>query len=109
MKSYAYNSYKGLVKQNNEDRVVVVSQIQKPQKILHRTWQKMSYFGIFDGHGGESCFEYLKNNFLDYLVENKNFPHDIKTSIIETFDKLELEFCEKNNQKPNDQIDNSGS
>lgn len=109
MKSYAYNSYKGLVKKNNEDRVVVVSQIQKPQKTLHRTWPKMSYFGIFDGHGGENCSEYLKNNFLDYLVENKNFPHDIKTSIIETFDKLEEEFCEKNNQKPKDQIDNSGS
>ena len=109
MKSYAYNSYKGIVKDYNEDRVVVVSQIQKPQKTIHRTWPKMSYFGVFDGHGGESCSEYLKNNFLDYLIENKNFPHDIKTSITETFDKLEDYFYEKNKQKPKDQIDNSGS
>ena len=70
MKSYAYNSYKGLVKDFNEDRVVVVSQIQKPPKTIHRTWPKMSYFGIFDGHGGETCSEYLKNNFLNILVEN---------------------------------------
>ena len=109
MKSYAYNSYKGIVKNYNEDRVIVVSQIQKPQKTIHRTWPKMSYFAVFDGHGGESCSEYLKNNFLDYLIENKNFPHDIKTSITETFDKLEDEFFEKNKQKPKDQIDNSGS
>ena len=109
MKSYAYNSYKGIVKNYNEDRVIVVSQIQKPQKTIHRTWPKMSYFAVFDGHGGESCSEYLKNNFLDYLIENKNFPHDIKTSITETFDKLEDEFYEKNKQKPKDQIDNSGS
>ena len=109
MKSYAYNSYKGIVKDYNEDRVVVVSQIQKPQKTIHRTWPKMSYFGVFDGHGGENCSEYLKNNFLDYLVESKNFPHDIKVSITETFDKLEDEFYEKNKQKPKDQIDNSGS
>ena len=109
MKSYAYNSYKGIVKDYNEDRVVVVSQIQKPQKTIHRTWPKMSYFGVFDGHGGESCSEYLKNNFLDYLIENKNFPHDIKMAITETFDKLEDEFFEKNKQKPKDQIDNSGS
>ena len=109
MKSYAYNSYKGIVKDYNEDRVAVVSQIQKPQKTIHRTWPKMSYFGVFDGHGGENCSEYLKNNFLDYLIENKNFPHDIKTSITETFDKLEDEFYEKNKQKPKDQIDNSGS
>ena len=40
MKSYAYNSYKGLVKKNNEDRVIVVSQIQKSQKIIHRTWRR---------------------------------------------------------------------
>ena len=109
MKSYAYNSYKGIVKDYNEDRVVVVSQIQKPQKTIHRTWPKMSYFGVFDGHGGESCSEYLKNNFLEYLIENKNFPHDIKMAITETFDKLEDEFFEKNKQKPKDQIDNSGS
>ena len=109
MKSYAYNSYKGIVKNYNEDRVIVVSQIQKPQKTIHRTWPKMSYFAVFDGHGGENCSEYLKNNFLDYLIENKNFPHDIKTSITETFDKLEDEFYEKNKQKPKDQIDNSGS
>ena len=109
MKSYAYNSYKGIVQNYNEDRVIVVSQIQKPQKTIHRTWPKMSYFAVFDGHGGESCSEYLKNNFLDYLIENKNFPHDIKTSITETFDKLEDEFYEKNKQKPKDQIDNSGS
>ena len=109
MKSYAYNSYKGIVKNYNEDRVIVVSQIQKPQKTIHRTWPKMSYFAVFDGHGGENCSEYLKNNFLDYLIENKNFPHDIKASITETFDKLEDEFYEKNKQKPKDQIDNSGS
>lgn len=109
MKSYAYNSYKGLVKGCNEDRVVIVSQIQKPQKTIHRTWPKMSYFGIFDGHGGEGCSEYLKNNFLDYLVESKNFPHDIKAAITETFDKLEEDFYEKNKKKPKEEMDNSGS
>ena len=109
MKSYAYNSYKGIVKDYNEDRLVVVSQIQKPQKTIHRTWPKMSYFGIFDGHGGESCSEYLKNNFLNFLVENKNFPFDIKTALIETFEKLEEEFYNQNKNKPKEEIDNSGS
>jgi len=109
MKSYAYNSYKGLVKDYNEDRVVVVSQIQKPQKTIHRTWPKMSYFGIFDGHGGETCSEYLKNNYLNFLVENKNFPFDIKTALVETFEKLEDEFYNQNKNKPKEEIDNSGS
>ena len=109
VKSFAYNSFKGLVKENNEDRVIVVSPIQKPHKTIHRSWPKMSYFGVFDGHGGESCSEFLKNNFLNRLLENKNFPFDIKLSFTETFEKIEEEFYNKNKGKPKEEIDTSGS
>ena len=109
VKSFAYNSYKGLTKPNNEDRVIVVSPIPKPHKTIHRTWPKMSYFGVFDGHGGEACSEYLKNNYLNILVENKNFPFDIKTAIIESFEKVEEEIYNQNKNKKLDEIDPSGS
>ena len=109
VKSFAYNSYKGLNKPNNEDRVIVVSPIQKPHKTIHRTWPKMSFFAIFDGHGGETCSEYLKNNYLNILVENKNFPFDIKTAIIESFEKVEEEIYNQNKGKKLNEIDTSGS
>ena len=109
VKSFAYNSFKGLVKKNNEDKVIVVSPIQKPHKTIHRTWPKMSYFGVFDGHGGESCSEFLKNNFLNRLLENKNFPFDIKLSFTETFEKIEEEIYNKNKGKPKEETDTSGS
>ena len=109
VKSFAYNSYKGLLKENNEDRVIVVSPIQKPHKTIHRSWPKMSYFGIFDGHGGESCSEFLKNKFLNRLIENKNFPFDIKLSLTETFEKMEEEIYNTNKGKPKEEIDSSGS
>ena len=57
-----------------------------------KTWPKISYFAIFDGHGGEECSEFLKNNFLNCLVENTNFPFDIKLCLIETAKKIEEEF-----------------
>ena len=109
VKSFAYNTYKGLIKDHNEDRVVVVSPIPKPQKTIHRIWPKMSYFGIFDGHGGEECSEYLKNNFLNILLDNKNFPFDIKSSITETFEKIEEELLNQNKGKSKEEIDQSGS
>lgn len=109
VKSFAYNSYKGLNKPNNEDRVIVVSPIQKPHKTIHRSWPKMSFFAIFDGHGGETCSEYLKNNYLNILVENKNFPFDIKTAIIESFEKVEEEIYNQNKGKKLNEIDTSGS
>jgi serine/threonine protein phosphatase PrpC len=108
-KSVAYNTYKGLSKETNEDRIIVVIPIPKPQKTLHRTWPKMSYFAIFDGHGGENCSEYLKNNFLNILIENKNFPYDIKLALTETFEKIEKDFFNKNKGKEKEEIDKSGS
>jgi len=92
LKSFSYNTFHGLYKKINEDKIIVVSQIKKPASSKLKTWPKISYFGIFDGHGGEGCSEFLKNNFLNYLIENKNFPFDIKTSLIETFEKVEEEF-----------------
>lgn len=109
VKSFASNSYKGLTKPINEDRVIIVSPIPKPQKTIHRSWPKMSYFGVFDGHGGETCSELLKTTFLNILVENKNFPHDIKLALSESFEKFDEEFYNQNKDKKNEQIDNSGS
>jgi protein phosphatase 2C family protein 2/3 len=71
-----------------------------------QTWPKISYFAIFDGHGGEECPEFLKNNYLNYLVENPNFPFDIKLSMIETFQKIEETFfklyCKEDNIEESD-------
>ena len=97
VKSYSYNTYQGLYKENNEDRVSVCSSVKKPASSKMKVWPKISYFAVFDGHGGEECSEFLEKNFLNYLVENANFPFDIKLSMIEACQKVEegffKEFC----------------
>ena len=97
VKSYSYNTYQGLYKEYNEDRVSVCSSVKKPATSKMKVWPKISYFAVFDGHGGEECSEFLEKNFLNYLVENANFPFDIKLSIVETCQKIEegffKEFC----------------
>ena len=106
IKSFSYNSFQGLFKDYNEDRVSVCSLVKKPASSKMKTWPKISYFAIFDGHGGEECAEYLKNNYLNYLVENPNFPFDIKLSMIETFQKIEETFfklyCKEDNIEESD-------
>ena len=74
-----------------------------------KTWPKISYFGIFDGHGGEECSEFLKNNYMNYLVENANFPFDIKLSMIESFQKIEEDFFKLKCKDNIDDSDKSGS
>lgn len=106
VKSYSYNTYQGLYKENNEDRVSVCSSVKKPASSKMKVWPKISYFAVFDGHGGEECSEFLEKNFLNYLVENANFPFDIKLSMIEACQKVEegffKEFCK-------DKIEDSNS
>ena len=108
LRSYSYNTYQGLFKKTNEDKIIVVNQIKKPASTKLKTWPKISYFAIFDGHGGEGCSTFLKDNYLKYLTENANFPFDIKTSMIEAFQKAEEEFI-KQKCKSAEEFDNSGS
>ena len=109
LKSYGYNTFNGLFKDTNEDKIIVVNQIKKPASSKMKTWPKISYFGIFDGHGGEGCSDFLKDNFLNYLVENKNFPFDIKLSLTETFEKIEESFFKQKCSDTLEKSDRSGS
>ena len=106
LKSYSFNTYQGLYKDYNEDKIIVSSLLKKPTSSKLITWPKISYFAIFDGHGGEECSEFLKENYDKYLIENKNFPFDIKLSMIETFQKIEEDFfklkCKENSFEDSD-------
>ena len=109
LKSFSYNTYHGLYKEINEDKVIVINQIKKPASSKMKTWPKISYFGIFDGHGGEGCANYLRDNFLNILIENKNFPFDIKVSLSETFEKIEENFFKDKCSESLEKCDKSGS
>jgi len=74
-----------------------------PPNSKSRLWPKISYFAIFDGHSGNSCSNFLKENLLNYIIENKNFPIDIKLSITQAFEKAEKEFLNKYYNSKNDE------
>ena len=109
LKSFSYTTYQGLYKEYNEDRVSACSLIKKPTSSKMKTWPKISYFAIFDGHGGEECSDFLNNNFMNYLVENANFPFDIKLSMIESFQKIEEDFFKLKCKDNLEESDKSGS
>ena len=109
LKSFSYNTFQGLFKDYNEDRVSVCSLVKKPSSSKMKTWPKISYFAIFDGHGGEECSEFLKNNYMNYLIENANFPFDIKLSMIESFQKIEDDFFKLKCKDNLEDSDKSGS
>ena len=105
------NSYRGLVKKYNEDRVSIILNIAKPQNYTGGYWPKnLSIFGLFDGHSGNKCCDFLRDNFHLYLIRNPLFPKEIEAAISDTFAKLENDFLSLCAVAPGDTLlDKSGS
>ena len=111
IKSYGVNTYQGIVRNYNEDRVSIIINMNKPKNYNKKIWPKISFFGIYDGHGGEGCSEYLRDN-LHKLICNNNeyFPDDIPKAIKLGFERAEKDFI--NNfalSEKQEIIDKSGS
>jgi protein phosphatase 2C family protein 2/3 len=62
VRAYAANTNQGLVRNYNEDRVSIILNIVKPEHRHNETWPKCSFFGVYDGHGGSACAEFLRDN-----------------------------------------------
>ena len=55
----------------NEDRVSIILNIIRPDNKKNVTdWPDCSFFAIYDGHGGEKCPEFLRDN-LHQMVDFK--------------------------------------
>ena len=110
---YGINSYNGKIKNFNEDRTkVIVNHNINQNFIINGVQVKpcISYFGIFDGHSGKKCSDFLKENLDSYLFNSSFFPKDPIKAIRESFKKAEDNFCamayDPNN---NIMLDKSGS
>ena len=116
--SYAANTYKGTVRNYNEDRISVIVNVKHNnyQNLKDKTYAKISFFAIYDGHAGNKCCEYLKNNLHILIFESNFFPENPVKAIQQAFDKCEKNFTETNQTKSKNQknkllsnYDNSGS
>lgn len=73
VKSIVLNTLIGVYKHRNEDRISVILDVEKP-KDYDKSWPKISYFALFDGHNGSEVASYLKDNLYKILFSQKEFP-----------------------------------
>ena len=108
--SYAANTHQGIVRNYNEDRVSIIINMNKLSNYKSNIpWPKISYFAIFDGHAGNKCAEYLRENLLRLICSNKFFPENIPEAIKYGFEKAD-EYFLNNYAIINGQLkDNSGT
>jgi hypothetical protein len=69
VEAYSAITTEGIVRNYNEDRVSIILNIPKPPTYTKEDWPKCSFFGIYDGHGGSICADFLRDN----LHKNVNF------------------------------------
>ena len=72
------------------------------EKADFEKWPNINYFAIFDGHAGNKCSEYLKNNLEEFLTKvRKN--KDYKQSFA-NFQELLIMWTEFYNYRSKDSV-----
>jgi protein phosphatase 2C family protein 2/3 len=92
IRAYAVNTNEGLVRNYNEDRVSIILNIMQSGKGDDVNWPKAAFFGIYDGHCGSNCSEFLRDNLHKYILRDENFPNDPVEALKAGFEKAEAEF-----------------
>lgn len=86
--------------------------IMKPPSKKCDNWPKCAFFGVFDGHGGYSCADFLRDNLHQFIIRDPEFPENPKQAIINGFRNAESYFIEAVEKFSNGNInmlDKSGS
>lgn len=93
---YGANSYNGLVKNVNEDKLKIVIDYKLDKTINSVNGDiintNISYFAIYDGHGGSKCSNFLKEKLDTLLFNSDYFPLYALQAIYDAFTKAEQEF-----------------
>ena len=105
---FGANSYNGAIGKYNEDKYKI-EQTEKEGVINgEKKKLKISYFGVFDGHGGDKCSIFLKDHMHKFLLDSKNLLLNPIQSIKESFDIAEKSFYKEAVQNGK-LVDKSGS
>ena len=109
--AYAFNSYNGKVRDYNEDTTKTI--VNYPKKVIANgkiIAPHISYFAVFDGHGGKKCSEFLRDKLDYYILNSKYFPAYPIQAVKEGFMNAEKAFMGLAiDRSRNELVDKSGS
>ena len=94
VRAYAANTNQGLVRNYNEDRVSIILNILKPPSRQDEPWPKCSFFGVYDGHGGSACADYLRDNLHQFVIREPTFPWNPREALRKGLENAEKKFLE---------------
>jgi len=66
----------------------------KPSNRQLEAWPECSFFGIYDGHGGFGCADFLRDNLHHFIIKEPSFPFEVEEAIQRAFRAAECKFLE---------------
>lgn len=87
--AFGAESDQGLVRLHNEDRVSVIQKVRRRDEAEDKD---CAMFGLFDGHGGGGCADFLKEELLGMVARSGGFASDMKRALLEGFLQAETRF-----------------
>lgn len=108
IKSYAANTCTGIVRTYNEDRISISYRVSKPKSKQYDSWPSCSWFGLFDGHGGSACADFLRDNLIHFVINQDSFPANPRAALVSGFSEAEASFMSYAT-KSLEQLEGSGS
>ena len=111
---YGGNSYNGLIRKYNEDIIRLIPDYKLTKTVKNKNGEvlnpKISYFAVYDGHGGDKCSKFLSQNLHNYIFDSKFFPLYTMQAISAAYQQAEKEFFSIAVDEKNKKIlDKSGS
>ena len=90
MHGYGVNSHSGPICTTNEDRVCIVTNLNKTQVRK----KQILYFGIYDGKNGSAKAEYYRDHFHSIVYHDEYFEKDLEKTIKRSIALIEKNFAE---------------
>ncbi len=78
----------------------IILNILKPHSRAGEEWPKCSFFGVFDGHGGAACADFLRDNLHQFVIKEACFPANPEEAIMRGFENAEKVFLTNARAKP---------
>ena len=55
-------------------------------------WPTCSFFGVYDGHGGSGCSDFLRDNLHKFIINDPCFPLNPNKALLNGFSQAEKVF-----------------
>jgi serine/threonine protein phosphatase PrpC len=78
--------------QSNRNKIRVSLRLKQPETVFSGKWPPSSFFGLFEAKSGHQCASFLKDNLLQMISSDLQFPTRPKIAIGNAFRRADEEF-----------------